>query len=82
MAWINVWVEPRLKQELDDEARQKGVSRSAVVREALETHLVESAPKGRNCLEIARRIGLIGCAEGLPPDLSMSRSHFEGFGRA
>ncbi|HUY88954.1 MAG TPA: ribbon-helix-helix protein, CopG family [Pirellulales bacterium] len=80
MARINIRVEERLKQELEDEARKRGVSPSEVVREALETHL-ESLPKRRTCLEIAQQIGLIGCAKGLPADLSTNRNHFEGFGR-
>lgn len=81
MARINIRVEERLKRELEDEAQKRGVSPSDVVREALESHL-EARPKRRTCLEIAREIGLIGCAKGLPADLSTNRSHFEGFGRA
>lgn len=81
MARINIRVEERLKRELEDEAQKRGVSPSDVVREALETYL-ESRPKRRTCLEIAQQIGLVGCAKGLPADLSTNRSHFEGFGRA
>jgi hypothetical protein len=32
-------------------------------------------------LEVARRAGVIGCADGLPPDLSTGKGHFEDFGR-
>ena len=81
MARINIRVEERLKRELEDEAQKRGVSPSDVVREALETHL-GSRPERRTCLEIAQQIGLVGCAKGLPADLSTNRSHFEGFGCA
>jgi Arc/MetJ-type ribon-helix-helix transcriptional regulator len=77
---INVRVGDELKQKLEAEARKKGVSPSDVVREALENHL-KSRPHPQSCLDIARRIGLIGIAKGLPEDLSTNRDHFEGFGR-
>jgi hypothetical protein len=77
---INVRVDERLKQALEAEAREKGVSPSDVVREVLEEH-VKSRTRQQSCLDIATRIGLIGCAQGLPSDLSTNRDHFEGFGR-
>jgi metal-responsive CopG/Arc/MetJ family transcriptional regulator len=80
MERINVRVEERLKQQLEAEAKEKGVKPSDIVREALQEHLKQRVPR-RSCLDIARRIGLIGCAAGLPKDLSTNRDHFEGFGR-
>ena len=77
---INVRVDVDLKQKLEAEARDSGVSPSEVVPEALERYL-KSKPKRETCLDIARRIGLIGSAKGLPEDLSTNRDHFEGFGR-
>ena len=35
---------------------------------------------GPTCYDLAKQAGLIGTAEGLPPDLSTNRSHLEGFG--
>ena len=32
-------------------------------------------------LEVAHRAGVVGCADGLPADLSTNRHQFEGFGR-
>jgi hypothetical protein len=77
---INVRIDGNLKQEVEAEARERGVSPSEVVREAIEAH-VRSRPRKPNCLDIARRIGLIGCASGLPADLSTNREHFDSFGR-
>lgn len=80
MERINVRVEGRVKAELEAEARARGVSPSDVVRQAIDDHLArrESRP---TCLEIARRIGLVGVAKGLPRDLSTNPIHMEGFGR-
>jgi hypothetical protein len=37
--------------------------------------------QAESALDVARRAGIIGCATGLPPDLSTNKDHFEGFGR-
>jgi hypothetical protein len=80
MGRLSVRIDEPLKRALADEAKARGVRPSDVVREALEAHLKPRTRPG-NCLDIARRIGLIGSAKGLPPDLSTNRDHFEGFGR-
>jgi metal-responsive CopG/Arc/MetJ family transcriptional regulator len=77
---INVRIDGNLKQELEAEAKERGVSPSEVVREALAAHIKSRARK-QNCLDLARQIGLIGCARGLPADLSTNREHFDSFGR-
>ena len=44
-----------------------------------------SEPEGRTSetpFEKASRLGLIGAARGLPPDLSRHERHMEGFGRS
>ena len=33
------------------------------------------------CLDIAKRLGILGSAKGLPADLSTNPKHMEGFGR-
>jgi hypothetical protein len=80
MERINVRVERRLKQQLELEARARGVSPSAIVRQALEEHLRQQAPR-ETCYDIAKRLGIIGSAKGLPPDLSTNPEYMEGFGR-
>ncbi len=80
MERINVRVEPRLKRELEAEAREKGVRPSDIVRQALEQHLRSRTPRP-NCRDLAERLGLIGAAKGLPSDLSTNPEHMEGFGR-
>jgi metal-responsive CopG/Arc/MetJ family transcriptional regulator len=80
MERINVRVERRLKQELEAEARERGVRPSDVVRQALEEHVQSRTPR-LNCRDLAERLGLIGSAKGLPADLSTNPAHMEGFGR-
>jgi hypothetical protein len=80
MERINVRVDQRLKQELEAEAREKGVRPSVIVRQVLEEHM-RSRARRSNCLELAESLGLIGSAKGLPTDLSTNPEHMEGFGR-
>jgi hypothetical protein len=80
MERINVRLEGRVKAELEAEARARGVRPSDVVRQAIDDHLARREPRP-TCLEIARRIGLVGAAKGLPRDLSTNPIYMEGFGR-
>ena len=79
MARINVRLTEDLKRRLDAAAKARGLSPSEVVRGAIEAHLEAETP-AESCLDIARRVGVVGCAKGLPPDLSTNRDYFEGFG--
>jgi metal-responsive CopG/Arc/MetJ family transcriptional regulator len=80
MERINVRIGDRLRQELQAEAREEGVSPSEIVRRALEEHVRRRAPH-ENCRDLAEKLGLIGSAKGLPADLSTNPQHMEGFGR-
>jgi len=80
MERINVRVDERLKQELEAEPREKGVSPSDIVRQALEEHMRQRTPR-ETCLDIARRIGILGIYKDAPHDLSTNPEHMEGFGR-
>lgn len=77
---ISVRLDGDTRQRLDDEVQATGKKESDVVREALASYFRER-PKAENCLELARRHGLVGCGKRLPPDLSTNPRHFEGFGR-
>ena len=80
MERINVRVDQRLKRELEIEAREKGLSPSEIVRQVLEEHIRQRTPR-QSCLDIARRIGIIGVYKDAPSDLSTNPEHMEGFGR-
>lgn len=60
-------------------AELRGQSESEVIREALERHL-EKATKGVSAYDVFKAAGLIGCAKGLPKDLSTNKKYFKGFG--
>jgi hypothetical protein len=80
MERINVRVEDTLKQRLEIEATQKGVSPSAIVRQVLEDHIRRQTPL-ENCLQLAERLGILGSIKGLPADLTTNPDYMEGFGR-
>jgi metal-responsive CopG/Arc/MetJ family transcriptional regulator len=80
MERINVRVDPRLKQQLEAEAREKGVSPSDIVRQVLQEHIQKQPPR-ESAYDLAKRLGILGSAKGLPADLSTNPAHMEGFGR-
>lgn len=65
----------RLDDALDDLARRRKSSRSAVVREALET-----LAKGKRRSVTAAVEGLVGSFDG-PVDLSTNPRHMAGYGK-
>ena len=59
--------------------RKRGMSKSAIIREALEAYLArEGELSPGSFLELAR--DLCGCVEG-PVDLSTNQSHLDGYGQ-
>lgn len=77
---ITIRLDKQTERRLHEEARAAGKNESDIVREALTEHFARSK-RPPTALEAARRAGIIGCADGLPPDLSTNKDHFEGFGR-
>ena len=70
-----------LVAQLDAESRERGVSRSDVVRERLETGAGRSRHESTASLGLA---DLIGSIDGLPADLSARKKHHlraTGYGR-
>ena len=80
MERINVRVDDQIKHQLEAEARKLGVNPSVIVRQALEEHFKDRKPP-ETCYDVAQRLGIIGIAKGLPPDLSTDPKYMEGFGR-
>jgi hypothetical protein len=77
---ITIRLDPQTERRLKAEAVAAGKNESELVREALTAYFSRS-PAPATALEVARRAGIIGCADGLPPDLSTNKDHLEGFGR-
>jgi hypothetical protein len=61
MERINVRVDKRLKEELEAEAREKGVQPSVIVRQAREESMRSRTPHS-NCRDLAERLGLISAS--------------------
>jgi predicted transcriptional regulator len=74
----------RLSEELDKQlvsvARQTGQTESDIVRSALEDYCQKHSAKP-SAYDLFKAAGLIGCAKGLPSDLSTNPKYMEGFGR-
>lgn len=53
-----------------------------LLRQAVSHYLPPRRPHliCESALEVAQRLGLVGCAPGLPPDLSTGPRYMEGFG--
>lgn len=79
-ARITIRLDQKTERRLREEALASGMNESEFVREVLAAYFARSAREA-SALEVARRAGIIGCADGLPPDLSTNKDHFEGFGR-
>ncbi|MGD9857970.1 MAG: ribbon-helix-helix protein, CopG family [Planctomycetaceae bacterium] len=75
MRTISLKLPPELDQRLTELAEQRGMSRSAVLREALETFT-----NGRTGSVTSLAGNLVGSLEG-PRDLSTASDSMQGYGR-
>jgi len=79
MQTISLKLPDDLLAELEREAKARRVTKSAVVRESLETVLRRRSGRGRaTCFDLAR--DLAGSLKGLPHDLANNPKYMEGFG--
>ena len=80
MKTISLKLSTRLSAKLDRAAKQRGQSKSEVVRAALEQFFngPQAAARPLSALELAG--DLVGCAEG-PADLSTNPKYMEGYGK-
>jgi len=76
---ISVRVPHHLGRRLRQRSKLKGVPESELVREALESYL-PAPQKVRTAYDAAVALGVIGCAKGLPMDLSTNPKYRKGFG--
>jgi metal-responsive CopG/Arc/MetJ family transcriptional regulator len=79
MKTISLKLSGRLNTKLDRAAKQRGQSKSEIIRIALE-HFLNGAQPGQRPLSALELAGdLVGCADG-PPDLATNPKYMEGFG--
>jgi hypothetical protein len=74
---ISICINPRLRRGLQEQASLNGKKESDVVREALESYLVDRGGSV-TCFDLALEAGLIGAARNEPRNLSTQRKHFRG----
>jgi hypothetical protein len=77
MEIVSFKVPSALRGRLAAEARRRGTSQAAIIRETLQAALME-APRRRgeaSCSDLAA--DLVGCFRGGPPDLAANRRHLE-----
>lgn len=75
MRTVSFKLPPELDDALDELARSRGASRSALVREAL-----EALAKGKRRSVTALAGDLVGSLEG-PTDLATNKKHMSGYGK-
>jgi predicted transcriptional regulator len=80
MTTISLKLPDRLLERLDVVARERGTTKSALVRECLEQSLdAQPAEAEATCYALAS--DLAGSLKGLPRDLATNPRHMEGFGQ-
>ena len=80
MKTISLKLPEHLERELAARAKREGRTKSALIRQAIETYLSRGAkPMEGSFLELAG--DLIGCLEG-PGDLSYNKQHLQELGRS
>lgn len=80
MTMISLKLPEPLARELELEARRRGVTKSALIRGAVERDLKGArTSKKPTCLDLAREF--CGCVKGGPPDLSSNAKYMEGYGK-
>ena len=76
---VSIRISPELGDALLNRSLLTGKSESVIVRESLESHLLQPSHQ-ESAYDVASRLGLIGSASDMPSDLSTNREYFEGFG--
>jgi hypothetical protein len=79
MVTVTIKLPPTLNAQITAEARQKRVSKSALIRDSLERRYANG--KARRRVTVGELAGhLMGKLKGGPHDLSTNKKHMEGFG--
>ena len=79
MKTLSLKLPQALFDQLSATARERGESRSALVREAIEAFIEgDNQQQKGSCLDLAS--DLVGCVKG-PADLSFDKKHMRGYGQ-
>ncbi len=80
MKTLTVKLPDELARQIDQAARQRGCTRSALIRQALTGYLVEGQTSGHGPSALDLAGDLVGCVDG-PEDLSSNPDHLADYGR-
>jgi hypothetical protein len=82
MAVVSLKLPDALDAQLNEQARQRQLSKSELMRRALKAFLQApidfNAPAAPSACDLLA--DLVGCCEGAPADLSSNPEHLAGFG--
>lgn len=80
MDTLTIKIPSNLAREIVEASSAEHVSKSELVRRALETYLSQRHPALPRASALDRAGDLVGCFEG-PEDLASNPVHLEGFGK-
>jgi hypothetical protein len=78
---ISVRLDRSLRSKIRKRAKVAGKKEAEVIREALEKEF-QARQASKSCYQLGVELGLIGCIDDAPDDLSANRRHMEGFGES
>lgn len=81
MNTLTVKIPETLENELAAAVAQEHVSKSTLVRRALESYLAQRKSAAPFVSALDRAGDLVGCFEGGPGDLACNPQHMAGFGK-
>jgi predicted transcriptional regulator len=73
-------VDEATKNRIDEIAEAQGITPADVIRKAVD-QFISTQDWSNSWLERAEALGLVGCSDSSPSDLSTNSVHMEGFGR-
>lgn len=83
MNTLTLKIPEALEAQLAAASAAEHVSKSALVRRALESYLAQREAKKNSAPSALERVGdLVGCFDGGPDDLATNPAHLADFGRA
>ncbi|MEW6036979.1 MAG: ribbon-helix-helix protein, CopG family [Pseudomonadota bacterium] len=81
MHTLSIKIPPHLEAAVAEASAQEHVSKSELVRRALEAYLRQRESRTPFVSALEQAGDLVGCFAGGPTDLSSNAEHMSGFGR-
>ena len=82
MTTLTLKISETMAAELEAKAKRLSKSKSEIVRSALDKDLHGPGKQSEiSAYDALEALGVIGCVEDAPPDLSTNKKYMEGYGR-